>query len=175
MPKEGKNDPQFILFRIHFCLGHVHIGWHGQYLGNVAIKRKGDANICPLSIAEKNKVRYNIFLVSDKIIVAMVKKGKKTKGYEKVINEVYPLSEKRGGGIIKIEAWEDTNGKIAKYSMAYINHFLYSDDNGRVLGYDNAHSYHHKHYFGEIISVEDFKGYQELVERFKNEMKEFIK
>lgn len=64
---------------------------------------------------------------------------------------------------------------IAKYSMAYINHVTYADDNGRVLGYDNTHNYHHKHYLGEIVSVDDFTNYQDLVERFKTEIKEFIK
>jgi hypothetical protein len=59
--------------------------------------------------------------------------------------------------------------------MTYINHLIYSDDNGRVLGYDNTHTYHHKHYFGEIVHVDDFKDYQDLVERFKNEIKEFVK
>ena len=105
----------------------------------------------------------------------MAKKGKKQKTYQKVVNEIYPLVKKRGGGLIKIEAWEDSNGIIAKYSMAYINHLIYSDDNGRVLGYDNAHNYHHKHYLGKITSVNDFTSYQDLVERFKYEIKEFIK
>ncbi len=52
---------------------------------------------------------------------------------------------------------------------------IFSDDNGRVLGYDNAHNFHHKHYFGEISEVDDFTSYQDLVERFERELKEFIK
>ena len=59
--------------------------------------------------------------------------------------------------------------------MAYINHFVFSGDNGRVLGYDNTHNFHHRHYFGEISAVDDFVSYQELVERFEREMNEFIK
>ncbi len=59
--------------------------------------------------------------------------------------------------------------------MAYINHSVFADDNGRVLGYDNTHDYHHKHYFGEIIPVDDFTTYQDILERFEQEVKEFIK
>ena len=103
----------------------------------------------------------------------MVKKSKKN--YVKVVDEKYTLPIKRGGGIIKIEAWKDHNGKVVKYSIAYINNMLYYNDNGRVIGYDNAHDYHHKHYFGEISPVEDFISYEEIVERFENEIKEYIK
>ena len=40
---------------------------------------------------------------------------------QKVVDENFPVKAKRGGGIIKIEAWEDSCGEIVKYSMAYIN------------------------------------------------------
>lgn len=63
---------------------------------------------------------------------------------------------------------------MVKYSIAYINHLLFAGDNGRVLGYDNAHNYHHKHYFGDIMPVTDFVNYQDLIERFEEELKEFI-
>jgi len=91
----------------------------------------------------------------------------------KVIDERYIVPESKGGGMIKFEAWED-KGKVVRYSMAYINPDLYPDDNGRVLGYDNAHDYHHKHLKGEIYPVEDFKNYIDLVGRFREELKEFI-
>jgi len=45
----------------------------------------------------------------------MVKKSKKN--YVKVVDEKYTLPIKRGSGIIKIEAWEDHNGKVVKYSL----------------------------------------------------------
>ncbi len=105
----------------------------------------------------------------------MVNIGKGRRPFQKVVNEIFPVKEKMGGGVIKIEAWEDSEGNIAKYSMAYINHSIFADDNGRVLGYDNTHDYHHKHYFGEIIPVDDFTTYQDIVERFEQEVKEFIK
>lgn len=36
----------------------------------------------------------------------MIRKRKKLKTYKKVVNEIYPFAENRGGGRIKIEAWE---------------------------------------------------------------------
>jgi hypothetical protein len=93
----------------------------------------------------------------------------------KIVSEQFSINPKKGGGIIKIEAWENNKGEIVKYSMAYINHLIFSNDNGRVLGYDNTHNYHHKHFFGEISEVTDFLNYQDLVDRFKREIKEFIK
>ncbi|MEA3385193.1 MAG: DUF6516 family protein [Thermodesulfobacteriota bacterium] len=101
-------------------------------------------------------------------------KKAKTK-FKKVVSEQFPVNLKRGGGILKIEAWENEKGEIVKYSMAYINHLIFSDDNGRVIGYDNTHDFHHKHYFGEVSEVSDFISYQNLVDRFEKEIKEFIK
>ncbi len=98
----------------------------------------------------------------------------KKKKYIKVINEQFIVSQIKGGGIIKFEAWEYKD-KIVKYNMAYINKNIFPNDNGRVVGYDNSHNFHHKHYFGEIIELDDFTSYQELVNRFKNDLKEFIK
>ena len=105
----------------------------------------------------------------------MVNKGKRRKPFQKVVNEIFPIKEKKGGGIIKIEDWEDSKGNIVKYGMVYINHSVFPDDNGRVLGYDNTYNYHRKHYFGEIIPVDNFTTYQNIVERFEQEVKEFVK
>ena len=105
----------------------------------------------------------------------MKKHGKKTKAFKKVINERYVLPKKRGGGIVKMEAWEDQDGKVVRYSLAYINPFIFAGDNGRVMGYDNTHEYHHKHYMGETFPVGDFISYEELVERFEQEIQEFLK
>lgn len=95
--------------------------------------------------------------------------------FKKVVSEQFPISPKRGGGIIKIDAWENEKGQIVKYSLTYINHLIFSGDNGRVLGYDNTHNFHHRHYFGEITEVENFTSYYELVEKFETEIREFIK
>jgi len=105
----------------------------------------------------------------------MVKRDRNNQNYVKVVDERYTLPKKRGSGIIKIEAWEDTEGKLIKYSIAYINHGLYLEDNGRVIGYDNAHGYHHKHLFGEISPVNNFINYETIIEQFEREIKEYIK
>ena len=98
----------------------------------------------------------------------------KKKTYTKVIDEQFIVPQEKGGGIIKFEAWEHQN-EIVKYNMAYINRQIFPGDNGRVIGYDNSHNFHHKHYFGEICELDDFVDYRDLVNRFKNEIKEFVK
>ncbi len=104
--------------------------------------------------------------------------GNKRKGktkFKKIVSEQFPINPKRGEGIVKIDVWENENGEVVKYSLAYINHLLFSGDNGRVIGYDNTHNYHHKHCCGEISEVGDFTNYQDLIDRFEKEIKEFIK
>lgn len=98
-----------------------------------------------------------------------------SKKYQKVIDERFYVAKKNGGGLVKSEAWEDQKGKIVKYSLAYINPLIFAGDNGRVLGYDNTHQYHHRHFMGEITPVDDFRNYLDLVDRFEKEIKEFIK
>ena len=97
----------------------------------------------------------------------------KKKNYIKIIDEKFIVPYDKGGGIIKFEAWEYEN-KIVKYNMVYINKSVFPNDNGRVMGYDNSHDFHHKHYFGQITELDDFLGYEELVQRFKKDIKEFI-
>lgn len=105
----------------------------------------------------------------------MKKHQKKQKAFKKVVNETYVISKKRGGGLVKMEAWEDQNGEVVKYSLAYINPFIFAGDNGRVIGYDNTHDYHHKHEMGETFPVDDFTSYEALVERFEQEIQTFLK
>lgn len=50
----------------------------------------------------------------------------------------------------------------------YINHYLFAGDNGRVLGYDNAHGFHHKHHLGEMEEV-NFTSFTDIEERFQKE------
>lgn len=98
-----------------------------------------------------------------------------TQKYQKVVNEIFYVAEINGGGLVKSEAWEDSNGNIVKYSLAYINPLVFAGDNGRVIGYDSTHQYHHRHFMGEITLLDDFLSYYDLVERFEEEIKEFIR
>ncbi len=84
--------------------------------------------------------------------------------------EVARLTGKRRGGYLKREVRLE-NGEVTKYVLAYINPRACSADNGRVLGYDNQHGYHHRHFMGQIEPFE-FTSYQELVERFQREVEE---
>jgi hypothetical protein len=47
-------------------------------------------------------------------------------------------------------------------------------DNGRVLGYDNSHEYHHRHFMGTVEPME-FDSYKALAERFQAEVNELWK
>ncbi|HLB42647.1 MAG TPA: DUF6516 family protein [Gammaproteobacteria bacterium] len=96
------------------------------------------------------------------------KRSKKTKSEYLLEDEVYTLHLSKGNGILRRQVWVDNNGEVTRYSLAYINHHLFSGDNGRVLGYDNAHNYHHRHYMGKIESV-TFNSFSETEIRFQQE------
>jgi Family of unknown function (DUF6516) len=56
-----------------------------------------------------------------------------------------------------------------KYNLAFINHSLCAKDNGRVLGYDNNHGGHHRHYMSKVAPF-NFTGYEELLSKFLAEV-----
>jgi len=87
---------------------------------------------------------------------------------EKRIDQTLHLSGKRRGAVLKEEAWYE-GGRVVKYSLAYINAGICAADNGRVLGYDNTHEHHHRHFMGQVEEVE-FHGYEALVARFEREL-----
>lgn len=94
---------------------------------------------------------------------------------KKTVDETHTLPNRMGGGILKRLVWVDEKtGIVTKYSLVYINQLLYALDNGRVLGYDNDHGYHHKHFMGEITPIE-FKGFEAVEELFEAEFKEITK
>lgn len=100
-----------------------------------------------------------------------MRKGKNKQSTAKeilVVDESFTLSKKKGNGVIRRQVWQDSKGQITRYSLAYINFILYREDNGRVLGYDNAHGYHHKHYLGNIEPF-NFTNFEELEELFQRE------
>ena len=87
----------------------------------------------------------------------------------KIIDESHKISDKRGNGKLRREIWVDSvTGKITRYNLAYINHNLHAGDNGRVVGYDNAHDGHHRHYFGVVEPV-DFVSFEDIEERFEQD------
>ena len=78
------------------------------------------------------------------------------------------LSKKHGNGIWRREVWVDRDGKVTRYNLAYINHYIFQGDNGRVLGYDNAHGFHHRHIMGVVESV-NFLSFEDTEERFESD------
>ncbi len=90
--------------------------------------------------------------------------------------ERFELKPKSGGGLLNYEVWgyvEKGRTVVTRYNLAYINHAIHQGDNGRVLGFDNAHGYHHRHYLGVIEAVE-FVSYEATQERFQHEWLEIV-
>jgi len=98
------------------------------------------------------------------------KRARKTAKLEKLIDQTSYLAGKRRGAILKEEVWLQGE-KVVKYSLAYINPSICAIDNGRVLGYDNSHNRHHRHYMGKVEAIE-FSSYELLVDRFEKEVKD---
>lgn len=89
----------------------------------------------------------------------------------KTVDEEYRLTKPRKGAKVREEVWQFEDGKIAKYNLAYINHRICGRDNGRVLGYDNSHEGHHRHFMGKAEPVQ-FESYDAINERFYAELAE---
>jgi len=85
----------------------------------------------------------------------------------KIVDETHVISSKKGNGLLRREVWVDAKNVVTHYNLAYINHQLFHADNGRVLGFDNAHNYHHRHYYGkvEVIIFTSFEGIEMLFEQ----------
>jgi hypothetical protein len=89
----------------------------------------------------------------------------------KVLDEVSPVRCVSGRGVIREEVWKDEDGQVARYNLAFINHFLTTEDHGRVLGYDNSHGYHHRHFKGATEAF-DYTEYVAVFDRFVAEVRE---
>lgn len=101
----------------------------------------------------------------------MVRKGiraKDPKGLRLVIDESHRVPQRLGGGRLRLQVWANAQGLVVRYNLAYINPLIFAGDNGRVLGYDDAHGYHHRHYFGRVEDV-DFVSFESTMERFERE------
>jgi hypothetical protein len=91
--------------------------------------------------------------------------------------ERFEIKAKSGGGLLSYEVWgfiDKGTTTVTRYNLAYINSAIYSEDNGQVLGFDNAHNYHHRHYMDKIEAV-NFIDYEETVERFQQEWQDIVK
>ena len=84
----------------------------------------------------------------------------------KVIDEVHPLSYKRGHRLMRREVWVDVKGRVSRYYLARIDHERRAGDNGRVMGHDHQHGWHHRHHFGEVTPA-GFVGFGHTEARFE--------
>ena len=91
--------------------------------------------------------------------------------------ERFELKQKSGGGILSYEVWgyvENGRAVVTRYNLAYINPAICHRDNGRVLGFDNAHGYHHRHFMGKVEPV-GFVSYEAMLLRFQQEWAKVVK
>ena len=91
-------------------------------------------------------------------------------------HERFEVNSKSGVGQLSYEVWgyrERGKDVVTRYNLAYINHEICQTNNGRVLGFDNAHGYHHRHCMGRMEEVE-FTSYEATLERFLQEWQEIV-
>jgi hypothetical protein len=62
----------------------------------------------------------------------------------------------------------DENEEVVRYNLAFLLPHLFFPDNGRVLGFDNAHGVHERHHMGTVTEVE-FVNFDQTSERFYRE------
>ena len=87
----------------------------------------------------------------------------------KLIDMVDRVSRKRGNGVLRREVWvDDSTGTVIRYNLAYINHNIFAGDNGRVLGFDNKHGFHHRHFKGTVQEV-NFESFEATEQCFADE------
>jgi hypothetical protein len=75
-------------------------------------------------------------------------------------------------------AWSNAQGRSlagpgrgGRQSLVYVTPAICGADNGRVVGYDNSHNHHHRHFMGKQEPFE-FTGYEALVRRFYDEVRD---
>jgi CHASE1-domain containing sensor protein len=81
------------------------------------------------------------------------------------------IPSRLGGGILKEFVEQEPSGTLHRYALAYINPAIFAGDNGRVLGYDNAHGHPHRHFMGEI-TPEPHLNWEQIREKFEQEWRE---
>jgi hypothetical protein len=73
-----------------------------------------------------------------------------------------------GTGILREEAWVDDAHVVVRYNLAFLLLHCFGSDNGRIVGFDNAHGVHERHFLGKVEPFQ-FEGYLATPERFYRE------
>ncbi len=73
-----------------------------------------------------------------------------------------------GIGILREEVWVDETDEVVRYNLAFLLPHCSGVDNGRILGYDNAHGVHERHFMGKA-DIAEFEDYVMTASRFYRE------
>ena len=88
----------------------------------------------------------------------------------KAVDEINQVRCKSGSyGVIREEVYVDDTGAVVKYNLVFIHFGLCQQDNGRVVGYDNAHGQHERHWMGSMEPA-SFINYERTLRRFLDEV-----
>jgi hypothetical protein len=87
-------------------------------------------------------------------------------------DEFYPKGRK-GGLAVRVQTDYSRSGRLLRYGLALIDTHRTSVDGGRIIGYDNAHGYHHRHCLGKVESIE-FESYESIERRFEAEVRKYL-
>lgn len=74
-----------------------------------------------------------------------------------------------GIGVLREEVWIDETGEVVRYNLAFAVPHLTRVDHGRVLGYDNRHGRHERHFMGTVESF-DYESFPATSRRFYREV-----
>ncbi|MGH9623477.1 MAG: toxin-antitoxin system TumE family protein, partial [Bryobacteraceae bacterium] len=80
---------------------------------------------------------------------------------------------RKGGVVVRIQTDYSHGGRLLRYSLALIDTHKTGVDDGRVIGYDNAHGHHHRHCDGKVEIVE-YGSYESIEKRFEAEIREYL-
>jgi len=88
----------------------------------------------------------------------------------KAVDDIDQVRRKSGSyGIIREEVYVVEAAAVVKYNLVFIHLGLCQQDNGRVLGYDNAHGHYERHWMGSVQPVA-FISYERTLRRFLDEV-----
>ncbi|MDQ2925248.1 MAG: transcriptional regulator [Acidobacteriota bacterium] len=74
-----------------------------------------------------------------------------------------------GIGILREEVWVNAAREVVQYNLAFLLPHRQRADNGRILGFDNAHGRHERHWLGHAMPF-NFIDYDATARRFYGEV-----
>lgn len=84
---------------------------------------------------------------------------------KKIADDIYMVPWSEGNGQIRREAWVEADGRVARYSLVYINTEILESDGGKVLGYELRDGSLNVHRMGTVSKI-DFNTIVEVEEIF---------